>query len=82
MAVVRPCVRHVPFTEKQPPFLRSMPLAYDVVVPLSKKFQPVPLPPILRSEPGVVVPMPTFPVLEMKIVLVACAAPESEPTTK
>ena len=52
---------HVPLMEKQPPFFKSIPLAYEVVVALSKKFQPVPLPPMDRSEPGVVVPMPTLP---------------------
>ena len=31
-----------------------------MVVPLSKKFQPVPFPPMERSEPGVVEPMPTL----------------------
>ena len=63
--VVPPAPIHVPPIAKHPPFSKFIPLAYEVVVPLSKKFQPVPVEPMDSSEPGVVVPMPTFPLFKI-----------------
>ena len=70
--------------------LVNRPLSETVSVVVA---EPVPRrmsPPVTERSPpctvslshGAVVPMPTFPVLEMKIVDVACAVPASSPTMK
>src|SRR3989344_2621918 len=68
------------FTNVVRPVTDSVPVAVrfaEVRLPLKK-----PLPATERSANGEVVPIPTFPVLEMNMVDVACAVPASSPTMK